>query len=237
MSVTSLACARAAPACSAPVSQAVRQHNLPLTLYGSRGSGSAAVEMALRAAELEYRFVRASEWEPDSALAELQKVNPLGQIPTLILSDGTVLTESAAILVYLGLEYPGHALLPETTGARGSALRGLVFIAANCYPAVSISDYPERWTTSKTKTAHERVRAAARAQLHRNWDIFFEQFTPDLERTKADPGVLAFLAVVVSRWSGTRKHLQARGGTVSKLLAVLEQHPRIAGVLREHTAA
>lgn len=210
---------------------------MPITLFGSQGSGSAAVEMALRAARIEYRVVRASEWEPDSAMSELQVINPLGQIPTLVLADGTVLTESAAILIYLGLEYPGHALLPETTSGRASALRGLVFIAANCYTAVSISDYPDRWTTSKTKAAHERVRAAARAQLHRNWDIFFEQFASELERTKGNPGVLAFLAVVVSRWSGTRQHLKAKASTVTKLLAVLENHPRLASVLREHSAA
>ena len=41
---------------------------MPLTLFGSPGSGSAAIEMALRAAGIDYRIVRASEWEPDSAL-------------------------------------------------------------------------------------------------------------------------------------------------------------------------
>ena len=210
---------------------------MPLTLFGSRGSGSAAVEMALRTAQIEYRVKRASEWESDSAIEELRKVNPLGQIPTLVLEDGTVLTESAAILIHLGLEHPGHALLPESRAERACVLRGLVFIAANCYPAVSISDYPERWTTSETKAARERVRAAARAQLHRNWEVFFEQFAPELERTKVNPGALAFLAVVVSRWSGTRKHLLTNVGRASKLLTVLEEHPRIAGVLHEHSAA
>jgi GST-like protein len=210
---------------------------MPLTLFGSHGSGSAAVEMALRAARIEYRVERASEWEPDSAVTELRRINPLGQIPTLILEDGTVLTESAAILVHLGLEHPGHGLLPETSVERACVLRGLVFIAANCYPAVSISDYPERWTTSETKAAREHVRSAARAQLHRNWEIFFEQFGPELKRTKGEPGALAFLTVVVSRWSGTRKHLLANVGKAAKLLAALEKHPRIAGVLHEHSAA
>jgi len=208
---------------------------MPLTLFGSQGSGSAAVEMALRAAELEYRIVRASEWEPDSAMPDLRKINPLGQIPTLVLADGTVLTESAAILIHLGLAYPGHDLLPESTVHRASALRGLVFIAANCYPAVSISDYPGRWTTARTKSAQESVRRAARARLHHNWDIFFGEFSEELERTQSSPGALAFLAVVVSRWSGTRQHLSASSGKASKLLAVLEEHPRIAGVLSQHS--
>jgi GST-like protein len=210
---------------------------MPLTLFGSPGSGSAAVEMALRAAELDYQVVRASEWEPDSSLAELLRVNPLGQIPTLILEDQTVLTESAAILIHLGLEHPEHGLLPKSSKARAAALRGLVFIAANCYPAVSIADYPERWTTGKAKSAQDCVREAARAQLHRNWGIFFQAFTAELESAQSNPGALAFLAVVVSRWSGTRQHLRANGSKALKLLSKLEEHPRIAPVLREHNAA
>ena len=60
------------------------------TLYGSRGSGSAAIEVALERCGLPYRVVRAATWEPDSALDELGRVNPLRQIPTLVLRDSSV---------------------------------------------------------------------------------------------------------------------------------------------------
>jgi GST-like protein len=43
------------------------------TLYGTKGSGSAAVEMALEMCGLPFRAVRASTWEPDSAQEELRK--------------------------------------------------------------------------------------------------------------------------------------------------------------------
>ncbi len=115
------------------------------TLFGTIGSGSAAVEAALELAQLPYRVVRASSWERDSAQAELLVANPLGQIPTLRLPDGGVLTESAAILIHLGLEHPASGLLPAQSGARAQEIRGLVYIAANCYSAISIIDYPERW--------------------------------------------------------------------------------------------
>ena len=207
-----------------------------LTLYGSKGSGSAAVEMALQAIGLKYHTIRASEWEPDSAKSELLRVNPLGQIPTLVLPDGSVLTESAAILINLGLDYPGHHILPDPPSRRAMVIRGLTFIAANCYSAVSVSDYPERWTTAKTKQAHARVRTAARLQLYRSWDIFFDTFTAELESTKSEPGALAFLAVVVSRWSGTRAHLETSNKEAVKLLSRMEAHPRIATVLAEHSA-
>ncbi|HRI17821.1 MAG TPA: glutathione S-transferase N-terminal domain-containing protein, partial [Burkholderiaceae bacterium] len=100
-------------------------------LYGSAGSGSAAIEMALRVARVRYRVVRASTWERGSAMDELLRVNPLGQIPTLVEPDGTVVSESAAILIHLGLAHPRARLLPSAADARARALRGLVFIAAN----------------------------------------------------------------------------------------------------------
>src|SRR5687768_2819985 len=126
------------------------------TLYGSRGSGSAAIEVALRACQLSYKVVRASTWEADSALDELARVNPLRQIPTLLLPDGSVMTESAAILIHLGLVAPEGRLLPQDVAPRAQAIRGLVFIAANCYSAIGINDYPERWTTASTQPAQEK---------------------------------------------------------------------------------
>lgn len=206
-----------------------------VTLYGSRGSGSAAVEMGLRAAAVPYELVRASSWEADSAYAELLKVNPLGQIPTLRLADGTVLSESAAILLYLGLEHPEAGLLPTAPRERAIHIRGLVYIAANCYAAVSISDFPEQWTTSAGKAAQAAVRAAARAQLHRRWTLFADTFAPALN--PAEPGALAFLAVVVSQWSGARMHLQTLRPEFHALLLQLEAHPRLAATLQAHRAS
>ncbi|MBT9487009.1 MAG: glutathione S-transferase [Rubrivivax sp.] len=207
------------------------------TLYGSQGSGSAAIEMALRAAGLPYTVVRASTWEDDSAQAELRRVNPLGQIPTLVLPDGSVMTESAAILIHLGLSQPGKAhpgLLPADTTARAQALRGLVFITANCYSAISVGDYPERWTTASTQPAQAKVRAAARVQLHRSWDIFADSFAASPWLSGNEPGALDFLAVVVSRWSGARAHLAASRPAFHALLQRLQAHPAVAPVWQAH---
>ena len=206
------------------------------TLYGSPGSGSAAVEMALRAAGLEYRVVRASTWEPGPALEALRRVNPLGQIPTLVEPDGAVLTESAAILIHLALARPETALLPADPAARARALRGLVYLAANCYSAISVCDYPERWTTATDDDAREHVRRAARANLHRAWEIFADQYADDPALGGEPPGALAFLTVVVSQWSGAREHLAKTRPAFRALIDRLELHPRLATVLVEHRA-
>ncbi len=204
------------------------------TLYGSRGSGSAIAEAALERCGIAYRTVRASAWEADSAIEELKRVNPLGQIPTLVLPDGSVLTESAAILIHLGLEHPASGLLPADASARAQTLRGLVFIAANCYSAISQSDYPERYTTDTTKSAHAAVRAGARRVLHRHWDIFADTFSGQPFLGGAEPDALDLMAAVVSRWSGTRAHLANHRPAFLELLKRIEAHPHLQPVLARH---
>jgi GST-like protein len=203
-------------------------------LYGSDSSGSAAVEMALQRCGVPYRLVRASTWEADSAQAELQRANPLGQIPALQLDDGSVLTESAAILIHLGLQFPGSGLLPADAGARAQALRGLVYIAANCYAAIGVIDYPERWTLATDAAALQAVRAGARARLHRYWELFADEFGAAPFLGGAEPGALDLLAAVVSRWSGARAHLRAARPALADTLARIEAVPALAPVFARH---
>ena len=205
-----------------------------LTLFGSTGSGSAAVEAALELCSLPYRVVRASTWEPDSDRAALLAANPLGQIPTLWLEDGSVLTESAAILIHLGLMHPQARLLPEGASQRAQALRGLVYIAANCYSAIGLIDYPERYCEGGDEAQHTRMRAGARARLHACWSSFADQFHREPFLSGEQPGALDLLAMVVSKWSGARAHLQAERPAFHALLARIEAHPAVAPVVARH---
>lgn len=66
------------------------------TLFGTEGSGSAAIEIALQRCSVPFTLCGASSWEEGPGKEALRRVNPLMQVPTLVLADGTVLTESAA---------------------------------------------------------------------------------------------------------------------------------------------
>ena len=84
-------------------------------LYGDRRSGSAMIELALAeiGAEAELRPVPV---ERDAQLAaEYRRINPMGRVPTLLLPDGTVVTESTAILLTLEARHPEAGLLPPAT--------------------------------------------------------------------------------------------------------------------------
>ena len=204
------------------------------TLYGFKGSGSAAAEMGLRVAGFDYRTVSAASWEPQSAIEELRKVNPLVQIPTLVLPDGSVMTESAAILIHLGLAAKPGLLLPANEAARAQAIRGLVYIPANCYSCITILDYPERFTSANDKDSLEAVRAGTRERLHRHWEIFADTFKPSPFLSGDAPGALDFLAAVVSKWSGSRAHLKEHRPAFSELLQRIESHPSVASIFDAH---
>jgi GST-like protein len=204
------------------------------TLYGFKGSGSASTEMALRTAGFDYRVVSAASWEPTSGIDELRRVNPLVQIPTLVLPDGNVMTESAAIMIHLGLAAEPGVLLPAGDAARAQAIRGLVYIPANCYSCITILDYPDRFTTASDKESLDAIRAGTRHRLHKHWEIFADTFRPDPFLNGSTPGALDFLAAVVSKWSGARAHLQQARPAFFELLTRIEAHPRVAEIFKSH---
>ena len=205
-------------------------------LYGSQGSGSAAIEMALQRCGVPFDVKRASTWEADSAQQDLHQANPLGQIPTLLFDDGSVLTESAAILIHLGLAYPHAQLLPADAAARAQSLRGLVYMAANCYAAIGILDYPERWYAGGGKAEHEPLLEGTRARLHACWSLFADQFQRDDSAFLAGPtpGALDLLAAVVSRWAGARGHLKEHRPALAALFDRVEQQPELSPVFKRH---
>jgi GST-like protein len=205
-----------------------------LTLYGTKGSGSASTEAALEIAGVGYRTVDAASWQASPGLAELRRVNPIAQIPTLVLDDGTILTESAAILIHLGLAHPASGLLAPAPAARAQQIRGLVYIAANCYAAIGILDYPERWYPDPDEAARQAMQTRGKARLAELWQIFADQFpaTPWLSGERL--GALDILAATVSKWSGARKALAVSRPQFAQLLERIEADPRIAAIWARH---
>ena len=206
------------------------------TLYGKKGSGSATTQTALELIGAPYRLIETASWEPNEAFADLLEINPLGQVPTLVLADGTVISESGAILIHLGLAHPESGLLPREPSARARSLRGIVFIAANCYAAISIIDFPERWCADADQddAVKERIRSGTRSRLYKHWEMFADLFPAQPYLSGAELGALDIHAAVVSKWSGTRKHLEAHRPQLSGALARIEAHPKVAAVFAQH---
>jgi GST-like protein len=209
------------------------------TLYGCRRCGSAAVEMALAQAGVAVRLVEAWSQTPSQGLEELKRVNPLAQVPTLVFDDGTAMSESAAILIELGLRHPASGLLATDPAQRARQIRGLVYVAANCYAAIGVLDFPERWHPAPAKATREAMQATGRQSLHGLWALFADQFHDGDRAWLSDvrPGALDILAAVVSRWSGARAALAASRPGFAALLARVDAEPPYAAVVERHWGA
>src|SRR5271169_3558927 len=81
-----------------------RRDRTMYTLYGRPGSGSLAVQVALEEMAAPYERIWVGREEAD--VARFRATNPTGRVPALVLPDGTVMFESAAMLIHLGLTHP-----------------------------------------------------------------------------------------------------------------------------------
>ena len=93
----------------------------------------------------------------------------LTQIPTLVLADGTVLTESAAITLYLADVTGLDSLVPRRGDATRTAfLRWLVFLVANVYPTYTYADEPSRFVAGEDAQRSFKASVSAyREKLYR----------------------------------------------------------------------
>ncbi len=147
-------------------------------LYNRTGSGGFSVEAALAVGGLAYAVVDVAS-TPNTPLPEaFRDVNPWRQVPVLVLPDGTVMTESAAILVHLVAAHPAANLGP-TPGSTGSArlLRWLFFMTANVYEGILRVSYPDRFTTDPA--GHPAVVAAARQRTHQAFQVLEAEIARD----------------------------------------------------------
>mgnify|MGYP001606907849 CR=1 FL=1 len=140
------------------------------TLYGRKGSGSFAVEAVLAEAGQRYKFIEATPGEDGKPHPGLLRLNPLGQVPTLVLPDKTVMTESAAMVIYICDRHAKAELAPaRKSKQRAAYLRWLTFMAATIYSSNLRLYYPERYSTDPNAAAG--IKDAAVAALAREWGI------------------------------------------------------------------
>jgi GST-like protein len=205
-------------------------------LFGAQASGSAAIEIALAKCEVAVELISASSWQDGSGSDELKSINPLMQVPTLLLPDGTLLTESAAIMTWLGLAFPQSGLLAQAAPQRAVQLRSLAYIAANCYCAIGVIDYPQRWLPGASEEELARLQSGATARLHQCWDTFSDIFS-SLAWQPTNPGAPEILASVVSRWSGARQHLRISRPDFYQSLLHIDAHPAVEPIAQRHWPA
>lgn len=120
-----------------------------LTLYGCPNTRSTRAAWALEEVGAEYKYIKIDLFKGEGRSSAYLQINPAGKVPALA-EDGFVLTESAAIVTYIGDRYPESGLTPNV----GSQARG--HYDQWCFFAMAELEQP-LWTMAKHQFALPEV--------------------------------------------------------------------------------
>lgn len=105
-------------------------------LYYNPESRASVARWMLEEVGADYELVPVDIQAGENRTPDFLAVNPMGKLPTLILPDGTVMTETAAILAQLADSFPAACLAPALgTGERATYYRWLFFGPSCLEPA------------------------------------------------------------------------------------------------------
>jgi GST-like protein len=203
-----------------------------LTLYGAQASGSIAVEATLTLLGLPYCLIEGATWAEDEARERVAPVNPMRQIPTLVLESGEIMTESAAILIHLADLHSAAGLAPTLDDARRAQfLRWMIYVSSAIYslhwikPDVGRIGAPQSARRSVVDAVHERIAFC--------WNNMDCQLNPGRYLLGDELTVLDLYVTVVSRFGPWRERFYEVAPRMTPVVQRVDQETRLAPLWRE----
>ncbi|MDY0873121.1 glutathione S-transferase family protein [Dongia rigui] len=197
------------------------------TVYGAIGSGSVPIEAALSLIGLPYRVEDHAPWEGAARASDLTRINPLLQVPALALPSGEIMTESAAILIWLADAFPQARLAPAVTDlARPAFLRWMNFVSSAIYALYWISDNPARVVDRAED--HESAKAHIYDRIAHCWGVMGAQVKPGRYLLGDDLSVLDLYVATASRWSPGRRRFDEVAPGLAEAVRRTDSDPRLA---------
>lgn len=145
-------------------------------LYARQGAGSLAPQMLLEEIGTPYELVWVSKAPAD--IEAFRRISPSAKIPVLVLPDGTVMTESAAILIHLTSANPAAGFAPApASSAHAHFLQWMVFLSANVYETALRFFYPDRYSAAGAAAAPQ-VKSQALADWGKHFEVVDAALSP-----------------------------------------------------------
>jgi len=198
------------------------------TLYGAPGSGATPIHAALTLIGAQVDTVDIATWESESERDRMASINPMRQVPALVLPSGEVMTESAAILIWLGDPYPEAGLCPAPDHPlRARYLRWMVYLPAAIYSLLWVRDDPARLVPDPSAQAAMLERSAERiAHCWHLMDTQIDEPAPYLLGEKLS--MLDLYVTVMSRWTPQRRRFYRVAPRMTPVVRRVDADPRLA---------
>jgi GST-like protein len=201
-------------------------------LLGCKGCGNVIVESALALAGVPFDYEEVDYSAGSPTRERLLAVNPLGQVPSLVLPGGKVMTESLAMLHYIDDLAPQAGLIPP----RGDPLRPefyrwAVFLVAAVYPTFTYGDDTAKWV------ANEEGAKQLRESTNRHRENLWRQ----AEAAAKAPWFLGEKMTALDLYIAAMTHWRPGGkwfkANTPKLVAIAERAaatPKVAAVMQKN---
>lgn len=198
-------------------------------LFARPGWGSVLVEIQLVWYGLPHEIEDLGDlFKSAEARNRLRPSNPLAQVPTLLLPDGQVMTESAAITLHLADMTGSTELVPgPRENMRPAFLRWLVFLVANVYPTFTYADDPARFVEEQT----------AQQAFETNVGAYRERLWRQIETAATAPwflgqrfSALDIYVAAMTRWRPRRAWFAAECPRLHEIALKADAEPRLAAV-------
>ncbi len=197
-----------------------------MTVYGAQGSGSVAVEAALTLMGVPYEVVEATTWDGPRERAKVAPVNPMKQVPVLVFPDGRVMTESAAILIWLGDAHPDAGLAPMPDDPRRPEyLRWMVYLPAAIYSMFWVRDDPYRLTA--TPPAATVIKSRTSERIAECWRLMDAQVAPNPWILGDRMTLLDLYVTVMSRWTPGRRRFYLEAPRMAEVVRRVDADSRL----------
>ena len=199
---------------------------LMLRIFGALGSGSVPIEATLTLLGIQYEVIEAVTWETEAARKRVETVNPLRQVPALVLPSGEIMTESAAILIYLADIHPHARLAPGLSDPkRAQYLRWMAYVSAAIYAFAWIKDDAMRIAASKEDAP--RVIDRVHNRIADCWRMMDGQIAPSRYILGDEVSVLDLYVTVISRFGPWRTRFYKSAPKMAKIVRRVDADPRL----------
>lgn len=199
------------------------------TLYARNTAGSMAPEALLAACGAPVKVIIV-ERKPDGSFEEFfHRINPKAEVPTLILPDDSVMTESAAMMIYIADLFPAAGLAPAAGDpARARYLRWMVYLATTIYMSDLRLFYPARFSTDAA--AADGIKARAAAMMDAEFAIYSDALGAGPFILGQRMSAVDIYAAMLCTWVPDMKLLFARHANLQRMYDLVLDHPAVKSV-------
>lgn len=162
------------------------------TLYTIPGSCSSGITVLLEKLQIPYTPVKREDVENYVELV------PTNQVPALQTPEGQIITEGAAIVLYL-LDKSESPMLPGDLMRKAEFLRWLMFDYATMHPAYGRM-FAIRFRVQMDESERTSVLKQLAGQVSRLWAILDKELEKKRFITGDEPTIVDYLAAVYASW-------------------------------------